>query len=267
VPITTTEQAIKVLEASARSVDYAAKRRHLALDVFPNDPVLVHPLTIARFGAMSGDAWGAGSLWRVYDIAAKSDGPVRARIRDLAANSESDLVRGQAQMMLKLIDSTLEPLTKNYSFEQGKGTAADSWGWWVKFGIGRMLRSEDVAHTGKFSVLCDGMKRGGPTQQFPITPGKYALVCFVYIPEGQQSHGTAELAMTLRDDKSVNLPSASTKIVPPPGEWTAIAIAAEVPEQVAGRPVKSVMPIIIPDGFEPGEKLYFDDVMLYRIEE
>ena len=267
VAITTETQALAVLEGAARAVDYASKRRHLALEVFPKDPVLVHPISITRGGLLSGDSWGAGSLWRAYDLAAKEDGPVRQKVRELAQASEALLVRGQAKMMLALIAGELQPLTKNPSFEEGEGTAAEGWSWWVKWATGRMLRSKDVAHTGEFSVVCEGMKRGGAVQVLPITPGKYGLVCFVYIPEGQDSKGTAELAMTLRNAKGTNLPSSSTKIVPLVGQWTALAIAADVPAKIGKDEVKMVLPILIVNGFEPDERIYFDDLMLHRIEE
>ena len=266
-PITTVELALKVIEASERAVDFVVKRRRLATEVFPNDPVLVHPLPMTRSSLLAGNSWGAGSLWRVYDMAAKSDGPVRQKLRELASTSASRLARGQAALMVRLIDSDLEPLTQNASFEQGDGTAAQAWSWWVKFGVGKMLRTDEVAHTGSYSVLCDGMRRGGPVQGLPMTPGTYAGVCFVYVPEGQQSKGTAELSLTLRDEKGVNLPSVSSKIIAPPGQWTAVAVAAEVPQKMGDKQVKSMLPIMIVDGFEPGETIYLDDLMVFKIQD
>jgi len=137
----------------------------------------------------------------------------------------------------------------------------------VKFETGSMARTDEVAHEGSFSVLCNGMKRGGPVQVQPITPGKYALICFVYVPEGQAAGGTAELSMTLRDGEGNNLTSPATKIVPAAGRWTAMAIADTVPERIGDAEVKMVLPILIVDGFQPDQKLYIDDVMLCKLEQ
>ncbi len=91
--------------------------------------------------------------------------------------------------------------------------------------------------------------------------------CFVYVPEGQVSKGTAELSLTLRDGSGNNLPSQSTQVVPAPGRWTALGVAAGVPESVGGTPVTTLMPILIVNGFESGEKIYIDDLALYRLNE
>ncbi|MDI9582953.1 MAG: DUF4838 domain-containing protein [Acidobacteriota bacterium] len=264
-PITSVEQALAALDSAAMAAQYGAKRRQLALEVFPKDPVLVHPIPIDRNSLMSGANWGSGSIWRVYDLAS-DEGPVRAKVRELAKTSESEAVRDQANLMLRILDGSRESLLKNPSFEEGQGASATGWSWWVKFETGRMLRSSDVAHSGHYSVLCDGMKRGGPVQVLPIEPGNYGLTCFVYVPQGQQQSGTAELAMTLRDEQGNNLPSPSTKIVPAPGRWTALAIAHEVPAEVSGKAVKQVLPILIVDGFNPGDRLYIDDLSLVRLD-
>ena len=267
VPIETEEQAVALLESAAKGMAYADKRRHLALEVFPDDPVLVHPIPITRSALLQDGSWGGRSLWRAYDLAAQADGPVRARIRELAESGASPPVQAQAKMMLGLIEDRLEPLTQNASFEQGDGEAAEGWSWWVKWGVGAMRRTDEVAHTGDFSVVCDGMKRGGPVQVHDITPGAYGAVCFVYVPEGQESKGTAELSMTLRDAKDENLRSLATTVVPPPGRWTAMAVAGEVPAKVGDDEVKKLMPILIVDGFKSDERIYFDDLLLYRLDE
>jgi len=266
-PIESEEQALALLDSVEKGMTFAEKRRHLALDVFPKDAVLVHPIPITNNALLEGSSWGSGSLWCVYGMAAAADGPVRGRIREMAANAASLGVRGQAQMMLALIEGGLEPLTKNPSFEDGTGAAADGWSWWVKWGVGSMARSDEQAHTGTYSVLCDGMKRGGPVQVRDITPGTYGAVCFVYVPEGQEAGGTVELSMTLRDAEGTNLPSAASQVTPQPGRWTAVAVASEVPAKIGDDEVAQVMPILIVNGFTEGQRVYLDDLMLYRLGE
>ncbi len=262
----TADRALRLLAAAVDAQRYTRVRRRLALEEFPKDPVLLHPLTMDRYPAIRGDSWGATSLWNVYDLVARRDPAVLKKVRALADMSTHPTLSQQARIMLGLADGKLKPITANPSFEQGTGAAAASWSWWVKWGVGRMLRTDAAAHTGKYSVLCDGMKRGGPVQVLPIEPGRYALTCFVYLPPGQDSIGTAELSLTPRDAKGRNLPAFSTRIRPAPGRWTAMAVVADLSAELAGRPIATVLPILIVDGFKPGEKLFFDDLVLARLE-
>lgn len=259
-------QALTLLDTLDEAVGYAEKRKHLALEVFPNDPLLVHPLAIDRFGEMMGDTWVGGGLWCTYDLVARGDSAARARVRQLAETAQSPNVKAQAAMMLALIEGRLQSLTPNASFEEGEGDAAAPWYLWVKF-EGAMRRTDERAHTGRYSVVCDGVRRGGPCQALDIAPGRYGVVCFVYVPEGQSAGGTTEVAMTLLDSEGNNLPSTSAKVRPAPGRWTALGIAADIPAKVGDDEVKRVRPILIVDGFEAGQRVYIDDLVFCRLGE
>ena len=259
--------ALKALDDIGRFSGYAKRRRELALEIFPKHPVLVNPLNVDRFPALSGKSWGAVTVWRVYGMLARSapDSALRARI--VALSKDETPIGEQARMMLTVLEGIGATVNKNPSFEEGKGKAATDWIWWVKWSTGSMYRTDKMAHSGRWSVCFDGMRRGGAVQSVPVTPGKYGLICFVYVPKGQKDTGTFELAMTMRDDKDHNLPSVSTILVPNPGQWTAIAVAQTVPEKVNGKTVKSIMPMIIPTGFGPETKVYFDDLKLFRLDD
>jgi Domain of unknown function (DUF4838) len=265
--VETAEQAIAVLDNAKDCAVHIEKRRRLALEEFPNDPVLRHPLPITNNAQLQADTWTGGGLWRVYDVAAAGDATVRDRLAQIAGGQGPVVLTAQARLMLTLLDGGQEPINANSSFESGEGNLADGWSLWVKWGVGAMRRSEQIARTGQYSILCDSMKRGGPCATVPAKPGTYGLVCFVYAPEGQVSKGTTELSLTLRDAKGNNLPSQSAKIVPIPGRWTALGVAAKVPEAIGGTPVATLMPILIVNGFEAGEKVFIDDLMLYRLGE
>jgi hypothetical protein len=261
------KEAIELLNGIDEAARYAEKRRHLALHVFPNDPLLVHPIPITQGDSMLGDTWAGGGLWRVYDLAAREDGPVRARIRLLGETAQSPSMKSQAAMMLALIEGRMQPLTQNASFEDGAGDSPKGWSLWVKFGTGTMRRTDELAHSGRYSVLCDGVKRGGPNQVLDVTAGKYGLVCFVYVPAGQIANGTIELSMTLRDGGGNNLPSSSSKVQPVSGRWAAVGVVADVPAKIGEAEVEQVMPILIVDGFEPSQRVYIDDLVLCRLGE
>ncbi|MCP4642335.1 MAG: DUF4838 domain-containing protein [bacterium] len=259
------KQALALLDRAQGAQDYAQKRRELALDVFPNDPVLIHPLTITQYSGLDGAAWGGGTaVWQVFEWAA-NEGRVRDRLHHLAAESDSTTVRLQAEAVLAHVEGQAESLLKNPSFEDGAGTAAEGWSWWVKWATGTMGRSDRVSRTGSYSVCCDGMKRGGPVQVVKAEPGCYSLMCFVYVPDDQDVSFTATLKMALRDADGKDLASPTAECNPVPGRWTVVGVASKVPAEVGGKEVATILPILVVDGLEPGEQAYFDDLMLYHL--
>jgi len=140
--------------------------------------------------------------------------------------------------------------------------------------IGRMLRTEEVAHTGKASLLCDGMQRGGPVQQIEFKPfdfaqdkkpGKFCALAWVYAPQGQESKGTVELSVTPLDEKGGNLPGYGTTVTPTPGKWMLLAVGLDCPAEIEGKKVRGIRIVPIVNGFENGGKVYLDDVGLYRV--
>ncbi|MBU0609481.1 MAG: DUF4838 domain-containing protein [Armatimonadetes bacterium] len=268
--IETEAQALAALQDAGQGMEMAHKRRVLALEVYPKDPVLVNPLGIDRFGQLAGETWGGSGLWAVMDFLMSGNQAVRARVEELA-KSPSALVAQQAQFMLGVADGKTQIVSKNPSFDEA-GVAP--WGMWVKpeggeVGppVGKLVRSEEQARTGKYSLMYDHMYRGGPTQiiDFP-GPGRYLALAWVFMPEGQEvPRGTFELAITPRDEKGANLPGYSTKITPTPGKWKLVVTGAQIPAEINGKPVKSLFLIPIIDSFQPGV-LHVDDVSLHKLE-
>ncbi|MDP6507257.1 MAG: hypothetical protein QF886_26755, partial [Planctomycetota bacterium] len=225
-------------------------------------PVLLHPLDLDRFPLLSGQGWGSSALWRAWGQALDAEGKVFLRLKRIAQSHENQFVREQANLMLMMLEQSHEPISKNPSFEQGQ----NNWGLWVKWGIGSMKRVEGNAHKGKFSILCKGMKRGGPHQEFAITPGRYGAVAFAHCPEAPNGNATVELSMTLRNAEGRTLmPSPSVTITPSPGKWLPLAIAGDIPEKIGKEEVKKVLLIIIVNGFEPGEEVYIDDLAMFPL--
>ncbi len=184
------------------------KRRHLARREFPRDPVLVNPLGIDRYPALSGESWGGHAIWSVLPWLQDGNQAVRKRVEQLATDSLSDEVRNQATLLLALADGKAHAITRNPSFELGTGKASADWSYWVKpdpttkKSVGTMARSSDRTHDGQFSLLCDGMYRGGPVNTLaPIEPGTYYALAWVYVdlPSDQELSGTCELVVTPRD--------------------------------------------------------------------
>ena len=261
------QDALKALDNAAVALGMAQQRRHLALEVFPKDPVLVQPIEITDNGLLRGENWGGGGLWAVMDWVMRGDNAVRRRVSELAAAGDS-LVAQQARLMLDIVDGKATVLSQNASFEEG----GKGWSFWMKArndvgpAIGKMVIDEATAHSGKAGVLCDHMLRGGPVQilDFP-GPGRYFAMAWVYAPADQDpGKGTVELAVTPRDEKGVNLPGYSSKVTPTPGKWKLIVVGAQIPEKLDDKPVKALLLVPIVDSSEQGN-IHIDDVTLYRM--
>ena len=217
----------------------------------------------------------ARNMWAVMGWVAKGNNAVRQRVAELTDSSESEHVRDQAGLMLAIVDGNITPISKNHSFEEGKGNLSDNWSYWVKPDpvtnkMGRMLRTTDRTHDGERSLLCDSMFRGGPVNSIrPLPPGKYYAFAWVYVdvPEGTESKGYCELAVVPRGADGRNLPGLSTKITPPPGKWTRIVAGGKIEAEIYGKEVTHALMIPIVDGFQDGGKVYWDEVALYRVEE
>lgn len=273
-PADTEADALAVLESASRGLEMAQRRRHLALEVYPKDPVLVNPLGIDRFPALSGVTWGGGGLWTIADWVVKGDNRVRQRVQELATRAEADLVRQQASLLLALADGKTQLVSSNPSFEEGNDGQAAGWSYWRKPDVppekplGRMSRSRDVTHSGEHSLLCDAMLRGGPVQTLAAPkPGRYVAIAWIHAPAGQTSPGTVELTVTPLDEQGRNLPGYSSGHVQPhPGRWTLVTLGMEIPEKIGGSRVVRVRLVPIVDGFQAGGQVSFDDVGLHRIE-
>jgi len=262
--VRTQADAISVLDSAEQCLRMVKKRQKLVLEEFPNHPVLVHPIDLNRGVALRGDGWAAGMFWLAFDWASKSDA-VRDRLRELAG-SASEAVSLQAKTMLLVIDGTSKPLSKNPSFEDPQGRWPAAWDSWVKWGVGTQTASPKAAHTGKLGVLCRGMKRGGPNQTVQVAPGRYAAVAMLRVPQPPKGNATVSLQMTPRNQRGENLPGHATTIRAKACGWTRIAVAGEIPARIKNDPVKSVMLIIVVDGFEPDEEVHIDDVAMFKIE-
>ncbi len=261
--LTTEADALAALDTAGVALEMARKRQHLALDVFPKDPVLVHPLQLEPPGTLTG---GAG-LWAVMDFVMQGDNPVRRKVQQLAQSS-FPLAAQQAGFMLAVAEGKTQLLTTNASFEEG----TKPWSFWVSAeatggpAVGKMVLSQERASSGKTSVLCDHMLRGGPVYTVPFPgPGKYVALARVFVPGGQEAaRGTVELTIIPRDSDNVNILTYGTKIVPPAGQWKLIVVGADIPAELNKKAVKSLFLIPIVDSFQGGN-VYLDDVSLHRL--
>ncbi|HCU35298.1 MAG TPA: hypothetical protein DGT21_07480 [Armatimonadetes bacterium] len=266
VSVTNEQEALAALDAGIEAVAMAARRVAL-VDELNDDPVLQHSLGLDRAPALKGEQWGSALLWKAAPYALDPNSAVRARLDELVGSENPEIVK-QARMILSIVNGDAEEVTTNSSFEEGQGGGADNWMLWVKFETGRLLRSTDIASEGQYSLLSDGMKRGGPLQTLEPVPGRYLLKVKVYAPEGQADSGTCELTATPVDADGNNLPNPATNVFKPvAGRWEQQYLVFDLPEAINGKPVSKLRPILIVDGFKPEDKVYIDELGLYRLPE
>ena len=54
-------------------------------------------------------------------------------------------------------------------------------------------------------------------------------------------------------------------IVPEPGQWQAVAVGGDIPAQIGGKDVASLMFIPVVNGFVEGDNMFIDDASLFRL--
>ncbi|NUP98341.1 MAG: DUF4838 domain-containing protein [Armatimonadetes bacterium] len=256
-PIASEAEALAALDSAIERLGCGELRQRLITE-WEKHPVLVHPLDYVRYPQLAGGTWGAGAVWRLFDWAHKSPA-LMARIEGLAASDEPNR-RAIGRSFLAVLGKRGESLAANGDFEQG----AKGWGLW-RADVGTMEVVEGPARSGTRSVLSVGLRRGGPNQVIPVTPGQYVAVARALVPAGQESKGTVAVSATMRGEDNANLPSPQTLLAPVPGEWTTLVSPVTVPEKVNGVTVTKVLLVAIIDGFQPGEKVYVDDLEFYRL--
>jgi len=130
--------------------------------------------------------------------------------------------------------------------------------------VGSLVRTDELADSGAYSLRCDGVQYGGPHQAIDFEPGVYCLVARLYLPEGQEEGGFVDLSLTPLDDISHNLPKGSTtSITPAPGRWHTVATVMDVREPPAG--AVAIRAGVWARDFPEGKRIYIDDVVLIRL--
>ena len=56
-------------------------------------------------------------------------------------------------------------------------------------------------------------------------------------------------------------------IIPLPGKWIAIANSMDIPATINDRKVAKLRVIVIVDSFQPGDKVFIDDMSLLPLDE
>jgi hypothetical protein len=210
---------------------------------------------------------------------------VRARFEELAA-STSPAVSSQARFALIVAEGKSTPVTKNPSFEDGDllasatvtgaapdkvvGDAAFGWNLWKGDGEkGTFALNDEITYSGKRSLVISNMKSGAPTQSIPFAPGHYYAIAYVNAAGAQKGRGSIMVAVQgiSPDGKWVtaaNQGRFENSIKPEGSQWIPIVVPFELKEGQS-ESIKNLQMIIGFSNFGPGQKMFLDDVGIYKM--
>jgi hypothetical protein len=274
------EEALSALDTGARTAGLAEKRWRLAVDEFAGSPELAHALPIDMWAGeeLAGEGWGIGPMWQAYRWARDKGSTVRPRLQELAASHESERVRSHASLMLGHLGVTQDLVTENPSFEQGEGPQADGWGAWVDKRGGALQRIHGIAHTGKWSMLCRGVKRGHVLSDgISVSPGRHAATAFVRWTEPPNQLATVKLVLILVNAAGRGIAEPITTEIrpsgggtsncmkPSAGGWTALTLIADIPQELEDEVVNMVRIGVECSRFSDDTAMYVDDITMVPI--
>lgn len=106
-------------------------------------------------------------------------------------------------------------------------------------------------------------------QEIPVGAGSYAAVVSYYAPAESKTAGTVQIIANLRSATGQVLEvqrSEARPVAETAGQWSGLALALDVPEQINGTAVHHIQLVIVVDGFSGDEAVYLDDVFVYPFE-
>ena len=260
-------EAVNTLEKRMDRAEMAHKRLELA-DNFGDNPLLNISRAVQKYDALQGSQWDQKQLLPLFDWVRRSQ-KVRNRLEGLTANRQDKKIRQTTDLLKKLAEaSEQDSIIKNASFESGNNWAV-GWTLWNRHGIGRMYKTDRTSHSGDASICFEGVEHGAVNRSKAYKPGKYAAYCFISLPPEQRHNGTVELALIPKNKHGANLfkGKLSTKIIPtvPTTNWQPLVVSGRIPPVIDRQEVASIALYVIVDGLQQKEKIYIDDLKLFRL--
>ncbi|MFD0960471.1 DUF4838 domain-containing protein [Paenibacillus chungangensis] len=255
----TEQEALALLEDGLVRMANAVERMNIIAEHM-NDPILKHLLTAERFGLV----WsGLSDLMMSYLsewIAGEDEnGAVTAEVQNIMATTELDVVRHNLELLLAVAKGQATDMA-NSSFEDGDAP----WWFWIK-AQGALERSELYARTGQYSIVADGLARGGPVQPVPVSGGPYGVALHYYTPEGTVNNASIQLTLNLKDENGGAVTTLRAASLPvstvPSGQWGMMQHVFHIPAVYNGKTVAQAQFVATINGVEEGNQLYIDDIV------
>ena len=260
-------RALDSLDAGVQCFQMVDKRKKMSLEEFAADPIFCQPQDVTRSPENTGKNWGESSIWSAFDWYSKS-AKVKQQVDYLAEKSPNKRIRQQMQFMLMSHDPESKPVSVNPYFEEGIGNKAAGWDFVFDANSSRMHRTDEIANTGKFSILCESVNRGFLQSEIPAVAGTYGAITKIFYPSKTKGARVWITMIPLNSDgKTLRrfLPEEPILAEPKIGDWNTVAIMGELDEVIRGEKVKTLRLIVHVQGLQPGEKVFIGSAMIYRI--
>ncbi|MBP1988681.1 DUF4838 domain-containing protein [Paenibacillus eucommiae] len=160
-------------------------------------------------------------------------------------------------------------LIGNPSFEDGNGDVPVLWSSYV-VSPSYVKRSTVPVVTGEYSMMADGLWGGMSLYQvLPAAPGKYRASFYYFVPGNTETEGEIFWIAGVRNNTGDYLPYNRSEQIPlkqNKGNWNYYDFEYEIKADYEGeQPADQVVNLCI-SNMKPGEKVFFDDVAVYKIE-
>lgn len=259
------KEAADLMKVGARTADLCAERQKCLNEMLPKDSLLAPAMAMDRFASLNWMGWGQTGLWAGIGFALDNPGGEAAKALREIASTPSPAGEAARDVLDITEGKNAKGLLSNGGFEEGDKTPAQ-WNYWTRDNIGRIALVSDHARSGKRAILLTGIVRGGPHQTAPVAVGRrYLAVAFARAELVPNSTGAAVLLVGYRgaDKKNIaGLSDAMTKLRPPADRWVAVC----VPFTVSDSRISHVLVCPAADNLGEGEKVWYDDVMLYEFQ-
>jgi hypothetical protein len=115
------------------------------------------------------------------------------------------------------------------------------------------------------------MQSGAPTQSIPFAPGKYYAIAFVNAAGAQNARGSIMVAVQGLGPKGEWVPATKqgrfeNSIKPQGDQWIPVVVPFELKAEQSAD-IKNLQLIIGFTHFAPGQKMFLDNVGIYKLPE
>lgn len=275
-PIEKEAEALAMLDRIERAMVLGRERDRLALEVFPEHPVLRNASEHLLFESDRGQI---EALMTVLDFAAAEGGTAAQRVQGLAAQYQGTDVQSTINAVLAVHDNPdlMVERIVNGSFDAGEEAPADAppgldwttedsppgWSKWIRPGTtAQMVWTDEDARTGRRSVKVTGATACSFLQRVDVQPGEQYLVsAHVRAHVGQGTITRLNVQWQDADGAWHRAPAVASQL--PPGEtdgWVRRSAFLRIPDgayrAVIGLSVQSQ---------DPDDYAFFDDVSFRQI--
>ncbi|MBP1993763.1 DUF4838 domain-containing protein [Paenibacillus eucommiae] len=171
------------------------------------------------------------------------------------------------------IEDGMTNLIVNSSFESGDAvdlSITPNWWYWGANPADPGKRTTEIKRSGSYSFEVGSPSQAGLVQNVPVTSGKYKFIMHYYVPQGSVTLGSFRLDGTVSNEVGgtplANIFTDKTPVsTSENGQWVKYESEFEIqPDYLGVQPHNYNLTVVLYD-FQSGEKLYIDDIAIYKL--